>query len=122
MITLRGITWDHPRGYQPLAASVKPYMEMFGVAVEWEKRSLKDFGDAPIDKLAEQYDILIIDHPHVGLAAATNCLLPLDSCVAPETLQTLTDESAGPSHASYFYAGHQWALAIDAAMQSTAYR
>ncbi len=34
----------------------------------------------------------------------------------------LAAESAGPSHASYTYAGHQWALAVDAAMQAAAYR
>ncbi len=69
MIALRGITWDHPRGYQPLAASADPYAAEFGVRVTWDRRSLKDFGDAPIDLLAADYDLLIIDHPHMGLAA-----------------------------------------------------
>ncbi len=122
MITLRGITWDHPRGYQPLAASIEPYATKTGVRVNWEKRSLKEFGDTPVDWLAEQYDLLIIDHPHVGLAVATNALLPLDTCIAPDILEKLAAESAGPSHASYTYAGRQWALAIDAAMQTSAYR
>src|SRR5258706_14902347 len=122
MIELRGITWDHPRGYQPLSASVEPYARQFGVRVTWEKRSLKDFGDAPVDKLAQQFDLLIIDHPHVGLAAATRALLPLDTCIAPETLDTLAKQSAGPSHQSYFYEGHQWGLAIDTAFQASAYR
>jgi multiple sugar transport system substrate-binding protein len=121
MIELRGITWDHPRGYQPLAASVEPYADRSGVCVTWEKHSLKAFGDTPVDELAVQYDLLIIDHPHVGLAAATNALLPLDTCIAPDILATLASESAGPSHASYTYAGHQWALAMDAAMQTCAY-
>ena len=66
MITLRGITWDHPRGYAPLAASVAPYAQAHSVRVEWERRSLKDFGDAPLPELARDYDLLIIDHPHVG--------------------------------------------------------
>jgi multiple sugar transport system substrate-binding protein len=122
MITLRGITWDHPRGYAPLAASTEPYTRLADVRVEWDKRSLKDFGDAPVDVLAEKYDLLIIDHPHVGLAASTGCLLALDTCIAPHVIKELADQSAGPSHASYFYAGHQWALAIDAAMQASAYR
>ncbi|MCC7450167.1 MAG: hypothetical protein IT324_22305 [Anaerolineae bacterium] len=122
MIELRGITWDHPRGYQPLAASVESYAAQRGVRVTWENRSLKDFGDAPVDKLAEQFDLLIIDHPHAGLAAATHSLLPLDTCIAPEVMAQLAADSAGPSHASYNYAGHQWALAIDAAMQTAAYR
>ena len=122
MITLRGITWDHARGYAPLAASVEPYARQAGVRVEWDKRSLKDFGDAPVDVLAEDYDLLIIDHPHVGLAAETGCLLALDTTITPDVLKTLAQQSAGPSHASYFYAGHQWAFAIDAAMQASVYR
>ena len=121
-VTLRGITWDHPRGYQPLAASVEPYAAAYGVRIVWDRRSLKDFGDAAIDALAEAYDLLIIDHPHVGQAAETGCLLPLDEWIAPDMLARLAVQSAGPSHASYTYAGHQWALAIDAAVQTSAYR
>lgn len=122
MIELRGITWDHPRGFQPLAATADLYAEQFGVKVHWDKRSLKDFGDYPINVLVEQYDLIIIDHPHVGVAYKTRCLLPLDSCITPNTLAQLARESAGPSHASYFYHGHQWGLAIDAAMQVSVYR
>jgi multiple sugar transport system substrate-binding protein len=63
-----------------------------------------------------------VDHPHVGMAAESGCLLPLDTYLAPMVLETLAAQSAGPSHASYTYAGHQWALAVDAAMQTSAYR
>lgn len=122
MITLRGLTWDHPRGYAPLLATAPAYANQFGVQVDWDTHSLKDFGDAPIDDLAVRYDLLIIDHPHVGLAAASECLLPLDEVIAPEVLATLAAQSAGPSHSSYTYAGHQWALAIDAAMQASVCR
>jgi len=122
MIKLRGITWDHPRGYQPLAASAKPYAELTGIEITWEVRSLREFGDTPIDKLAETFDLLIVDHPHVGLAHATGCLVPLDEHIAPDILDALAEQSAGPSHQSYFYEGHQWVLANDAAMQAGAYR
>ncbi len=121
-MTLRGITWDHPRGYAPLAASVERYVSLRGVRIEWDKRSLKDFGDAPLDTLAKTYDLLIIDHPHVGFASQTRCLLPLDECLPAAVIQTLARQGAGPSHASYFYEGHQWALAIDAAMQTSVLR
>lgn len=121
-ITLRGITWDHPRGYRPLAASVDTYAAKTGVHVTWDRRSLKDFGDAPIDALAEDYDLLVIDHPHVGMAVETGCLLPLDQCLDASTLAVLADQSAGPSHDSYAYDGHQWALALDAAMQTSVCR
>jgi multiple sugar transport system substrate-binding protein len=122
LITLRGITWDHPRGLQPLSASAPVYERQFGVHIEWEARSLKDFGDAPITQLAEQYDLLIIDHPHVGQASASARLVPLEGHISPGALNLLAQQSAGPSHASYLYEGHQWALAVDAAVQASAYR
>ncbi len=122
VIALHGITWDHPRGAGPLRASAEVYAARTGVRVQWDARSLKDFGDAPLEALAAEYDLLIVDHPHVGQAAESACLLPLDEWLPPATLDTLAQQSAGPSHASYTYAGHQWALAIDAAMQATAYR
>jgi multiple sugar transport system substrate-binding protein len=103
-----------------VVASTKQYPGQIRVA--WEARSLKDFGDAPVDELAEQYDLLIVDHPHAGAIAASRCLLPLDEYIHVDTLYTLALQSAGPSHASYYYAGHQWALAVDAAMQTSACR
>lgn len=122
MVTLRGIAWDHPRGRQAVEASSAPYKEKTGVNVEWQARSLKDFGDAPIDKLADEYDLLIFDHPHCGLADKTGCLLKLEDYIDTDTMQTLADQSAGPSHISYLYNNHQWGLAIDAAMQAASYR
>ena len=49
-------------------------------------------------------------------------LLPLDECMSAELLFDLAANSVGKSHASYQYKGHQWALAIDAASQDSAYR
>jgi len=122
VIELQGITWDHPRGLQPLAASEAVYASERSIRVSWRARSLKDFGDAPIDALAAQYDLLVIDHPHVGLAAKTGCLAALDGLLPGETLDRLAAGSAGPSHASYFYRGRQWALAVDTAMQASCRR
>ncbi len=51
------------------------------VRITWQKRSLKEFGDFPIDRLAETFDLLVIDHPFVGTAAATGCILPLDKYI-----------------------------------------
>lgn len=121
-IHLKGMTWDHPRGYQPLIACSEQYAAEHDVHVTWEKRSLKDFGDQPIDELTADYDVIVIDHPHAGMAAATGCLVPLDAHIDAGTLQTLAEQSAGPSHESYQYQGHQWGLALDAAMQTAVYR
>ncbi len=121
-IVLKGITWDHPRGYQPLIAGSAVYEADFGVKVEWHKRSLTAFGDQSLEELCNQFDLLIIDHPHVGLAAARKYLEPLDNIISLDDLSELNAQSAGPSFQSYYYQGRQWALPVDAAMQCAVYR
>jgi len=122
MITLRGITWDHPRGRAPLEASVADWRERTGVNVRWDARSLKDFGDAPLERLAGEYDLLVLDHPHSGVAAASGAVLPYESLLEPVLLAALAAGSAGPSYLSYHYAGQQWALPVDAACQVSSRR
>lgn len=122
MIKLKGMTWDHPRGYQPLDTSIPLVREKFGIEVSWDRRSLKDFGDFPIETLADDYDLLIIDHPHAGVAASTGCLIAFDDYLDADTLETFAEQSAGLSHISYQFEEHQWALAIDTATQVSVYR
>ena len=122
MIRLKGITWDHARGYDPLIAASELYFKEKGIQVEWQKRSLTNFGDQSLKELAKQFDLIIMDHPHVGVAEASQCLLPLNDLVAVNTLNELKNASAGPSFESYHYHGKQWALPIDAAMQCASYR
>ena len=83
---------------------------------------MQEFADFPIEKLTEQYDLLIIDHPWVGCAAATNCVLPFDEYISSEYLQDQLKNSVGYSHKSYNYKDKQWALAIDAATPAASYR
>ena len=122
-IVLNGITWGHSRGYTPLVAYAQRFAELNpGVEVIWKKRSLQEFADFPIEKLTEHYDLLIIDHPWVGCAAALGCVLPLEQYISAEYLREQRQNSVGQSHESYFYNGHQWALAIDAATPVASYR
>src|ERR671913_768269 len=122
-VELRGISWDHPRGHDCMVATAEAYASVQPeVRIVWETRSLQDFADFPVQKLAESYDLLVIDHPFVGFAAADGCLLPLDEHVDARVLADQTMNSVGPSHRSYFYGGHQWALATDAAGHVSAYR
>ncbi len=44
-VTLKGMTWSHPRGYDPMVASANAWAEKTGVAIEWDKRSLPGFRD-----------------------------------------------------------------------------
>jgi multiple sugar transport system substrate-binding protein len=123
MVVLNGITWGHSRGITPLLAAAQRYSELHpGITINWTKRTLQEFADFPLEKLVNDYDLLIIDHPWVGCAAATGCVLPLDEYVSKEYLAGQAQHSVGYSHPSYFYAGHQWAFAIDAATPAASYR
>ena len=113
-ILLRGMTWDHPRGYGPLSACAAAWLERTGVRIEWERRSLQDFESFPVAELATRYDLIVIDHPHVGQVTREGCLRPLDEAIAPDAV--------GASLASYRWGGRLWALPIDAAAQVQAWR
>jgi multiple sugar transport system substrate-binding protein len=120
---LNGITWGHSRGITPLLAVSQRYAELHpDVEIHWKKRTLQEFADFPIEKLTRDYDLLIIDHPWVGCADATRCVLPLDQYLTKEYLDDQLQHSVGYSHLSYNYNGSQWALAIDAAAPAASYR
>lgn len=121
-VTLKGMTWSHPRGYDPMIASSRIWKERTGVEVVWDKRSLQDFESYPVDELARAYDLIVMDHPHVGQITAEGCLCPLDLDGRTEERAALAKASIGPSWSSYFWRGHQWALPIDAATQVQAFR
>jgi multiple sugar transport system substrate-binding protein len=122
-IVLNGITWGHSRGITPLLAAAQRFSEMNPkVTINWKKRTLQEFADFPLEQLVNDYDLLIIDHPWVGCAAATNSVLPLDEYLPAAYLQNQSSNSVGESHISYYFDNHQWALAIDAATPAASYR
>jgi multiple sugar transport system substrate-binding protein len=115
-ITLKGITWNHSRGFVPMVATAQRFSELNpGVNITWEKRSLQQFADLSIQQLAERYDLLVIDHPWAGFAAKTGSILPFDKYLSAGFLKDQQQNTVGHSYESYEYNGHQWALAIDAA-------
>lgn len=116
MKPLKDMTWNHPRGYDAMVAVSAAWEQAGGRAVHWDKRSLQDFESYPVEKLAREYDLIVIDHPHVGQITAEGCLLPLPD--APEIARA----SVGPSYPSYRWQGQQWAYPIDAASQVQATR
>lgn len=117
-ITLKGMTWDHPRGYEPLAACSALWQQRTGVRISWDRRSLQDFESFPVDALARQYDLIVVDHPHVGQVTREGCLLPFDEV----RLASIAQGTVGRSFPSYHWQGRQWALPIDAATQVQAWR
>ena len=121
--TLRGLTWKHDRGLAPLLATAVHFSEIHpGVKIEWETRSLQEFGEGSIQTVAEDYDLVVIDHPYMGVVAREKCFLPLDEYFAAHDLQELSRASVGQSYPSYCFDGRQWALPIDAAAQVAGYR
>lgn len=114
---MKGMTWDHPRGYDPLAAASRAWAKLHGETIEWDRRSLQDFETYPVEELARHYDMIVIDHPHVGQIADAGCLVALDEACDAEALAEIAAGSVGGSYESYHWNGHQWALPIDAASQ-----
>lgn len=121
-VTLKGMTWSHPRGYDPLVACSHIWQEKTGVNVIWEKRSLQDFETYPVDELARAFDLIVIDHPHVGQITGEGCLAPLDVAGREAERLALRATSVGGSYESYEWQGRQWAFPIDAATQVQAVR
>ncbi len=123
MIELRGITWNHTRGYLPMVATSQRFSELHpDVAIHWQKRSLQEFADLPLGQLVERFDLLVIDHPFIGMAAESGFLLPLEEHLQAAFLANQAKHSVGKSHASYLFGDHQWALAIDAATPVSGWR
>jgi multiple sugar transport system substrate-binding protein len=122
MTTLRGMTWSHPRGYDPMVGASKVWKDRTGVEVVWDKRSLQDFESYPVAELAERYDLIVIDHPHVGQITGEGCLMPLDVPGREADRAALAAGSIGESYPSYTWKGRQWAFPIDAATQVQAFR
>jgi ABC-type sugar transport system, periplasmic component len=122
LTTLKGMTWRHPRGFDPMVATSRTWFEKTGVTIDWDQRSLQDFESYPVEDLARNYDLIVIDHPHVGQIAAENCLAAFDRPERQAALAELARQSVGQSFPSYNWQGRQWGLPIDAATQVQAYR
>jgi len=123
MTELRGITWNHTRGYLPTVATGQRFSESHpDTAIHWQKRSLQEFADLRLQQLMERFDLLVIDHPFIGMAVECGLLLPLDRHLPASFLADQAKHSVGSSHESYHFDDHQWALAIDAATPVSGWR
>ena len=107
-VNLRGLTWDHPRGYAVLDALGR---------MTWHRQSLEDFESRPIAEVADHYDLLVIDHPGLGDAIAADSLQPLDNLFDVAELTGYRNATVGSSYDSYTVDGRQWALPLHAAAQ-----
>lgn len=118
-MSFRGLTWDHPRGFNALDAAARAAPEL---GLSWDKHSLEGFEAHPIADLCAQYDLVVLDHPHVGEAVAGDCLVPLEDLFTAAEIAAWQRDCIGPSLASYHFACRHWALPLDAATQVMAVR
>jgi multiple sugar transport system substrate-binding protein len=120
-VQLRGLTWDHPRGYRPLeafeAAGGAP-----GVRVVWDRQPLAGFESMPLSELAARYDLLIVDHPGLGAAIEAEAILPVEDVFAARDLKVWRSRAVEPTWESYRLDGYGWALPLDAATQTCVFR
>src|SRR3546814_10398051 len=100
LMRTRGLTWDHPRGYNALAAAAATSADC---ELDWDKQPLEGFEAHPIADLCARYDLVVLDHPHVGEAVAAGCLQPLEAHFGADAIAELGAERLGPSLASYRY-------------------
>lgn len=111
-IKLRGMTWDHRRAVDPLLAAQQHFeQEHPDIAIDWHSRPLSGFEFTPVDELARDYDLIVLDHPFMGEVARSGCLVPLG------VLHLEDSDFVGPSLETYRMAGEIWAVPIDAACQ-----
>lgn len=126
MITLRGITWENPRGYDPLVAAAEAWMtDNPSCEIIWEQLPWYQFEDKILASLAAEeayYDLIMFDHPWVGKLSSEGWLIPLDELYGPEYVQQLEKRIIAPSVESYEWDGHLWALPLDAASHAALYR
>lgn len=118
-----GLTWDHPRGYDALAQAEK----IINVGrdtplIHWSKQPLEGFESAPIADLAAKHDLLVLDHPHIGEAVASDCLHALEDLYSADQIEAWKAQSVGPSFASYHWQNQTWAVPLDVATQVMARR
>ncbi len=123
MTTLRGIAWNHSRGFSSIVATAQRFEELHpDVSIVWEKRSLQAFADASMAQLAARFDLIIMDHPHTALAATEGLLLPYEDWLPAEFLADQAANPVGGSNESYRFLGQQWTLATDAATPIATWR
>jgi len=112
------LTWDHPRGYDALARAARRFNAAHpDEPLVWETQPLEGFESHPIADLCSRYDLVVLDHPHIGEAIAADCLQPLDAVFPQRFLDQVARRTVGPCLDSYRMAGRTWALPLDAATQ-----
>lgn len=89
------MTWDHPRGLDCLVKSNELLVKKCGISIAWDARSLLAFGDQPIAEFYRDYDLMVIDHPHVPDAVHGKAVLAFEDLATRPELDLLAATSVG---------------------------
>ncbi|MFC7432068.1 MULTISPECIES: hypothetical protein [unclassified Agrococcus] len=122
MTAYRGLTWDHPRGRVALEAAAQAFSARGVDTLAWDVHPLEGFESAPIAETAARYDLVVLDHPHLGDALEADCLVAVDESFGADDVARWREAAIGRSLESYVVDGRLWALPLDAATQVSARR
>ncbi len=116
MTGLRGLTWAHTRGFAPLAALGRVWEDGRPDApVTWTARSLRSFGEEPLEPFLDDFDLLVFDYPMAGEAVGAGWVVPLERLVPADVLAARRAGTVSPLHDAFAVPGGQAALALDVA-------
>lgn len=90
--------------------------------MQWEKRSLHEFGHMPIERLADRFDFIIIDHPWAGHAFREGLVRDLFTLADPDDPVFSCESYVGESFNSYVYEERLLALPVDCATPIPSWR
>lgn len=123
MITLRGVAWNNTRSYVPLIAASQRFEELHpDVQITWDKASISTLLDDTNTGFQKAYDLVVTNNGWIDFCSRKGLLAPLNEWLNIRTLHEQEINSVGQSFKSYQTGQHQWALAIDASSQVSAYR
>lgn len=106
-----------------MVAASQRYEELHsGVRIHWDKRTLDEFGHKPIDQLAGDYDLIVIDHPWAGFCFDRNLVLDQKELLTPQQWGDLENNCVGAAFSSYLFDDKLLAIPIDLATPVPSWR
>lgn len=122
MTDYRGLTWDHPRGTVALRAAASRFSSEGSHAhtLSWDSQPLEGFESHPVGELCARYDLVVLDHPHLGDALEADALRPLDELLPARVIEEWRASTVGAAADSYTLDGRLWAAPLDVATQVAA--